>query len=151
NSRWSTEYRLVALNLVNEARGQRKAMKRDGFGFLLGVPDADDFLAVDQHPAIFVPLGQESSHLAPVEVPLTGIRALRVAAGQFCVRYGRPFNRRQGHAAGLLDGLAMRLLDHGPMVLLLFPLALHGLADQGLDQFASILLRLAVTCDHLVE
>jgi len=56
-------------------------MKRDGFRFLLRVPDADDLLSLDQHPPALLPFGQEPPHVALIEVPFAGNGTLRIAFG----------------------------------------------------------------------
>src|SRR5260370_27348864 len=65
--------------------------------------------------------------------------------------HGRPLVRRQRQAPGLFDGLAMYLLDQGPLPLLFLPFALRCLVEHGLDQFASLLLQLPVTLHQLPE
>ena len=54
------------------------SLERDGSSLMLGLPDTDDLLALDQYPAVFVPFGQQPPYLAPIEVPLAGNGAVHL-------------------------------------------------------------------------
>src|SRR5262245_24702786 len=59
-------------DLLHQDVLHREPVEANAVRFALRVPDADDLLALDEHPPALVAFGQEPGHLTEVEVPLRG-------------------------------------------------------------------------------
>src|SRR5262249_32053137 len=78
-------------DLLDEDRLAEEALGPDLEGLSLRVKQADDLIALDQHPLAFVPLLDQPSHLTPIELPLSRQRTIRSRRWQFTVMNARMF------------------------------------------------------------
>jgi hypothetical protein len=81
-------------------RPASESLRPNLLAFLLRVPDADDFRALDEDPSAGVAFLQEPAHASTIEVPLDGNAAARRRLGKLAMR---PCERHRGHQGASAD------------------------------------------------